>query len=119
MEEAGMKAAVLNADGGPTRDDFLMQFQSDIIDLPVECAAIEEVSALGAACAAGLAVGMWSGLDELSRSTGQGGVTNQGWKPVNGRSLFPAGGPRWPGHGGSRNSRRLIRRPPRHSLSVM
>ncbi len=63
--EAGLAISVLNADGGPTRDGFLMQFQADVLGLPVKAAAIEEVSALGSAYAAGIAVGMWSGIDEL------------------------------------------------------
>ena len=63
--EASAEVALLSVDGGATRDTFLMQFQSDILNVPVQCAGIEEVSALGSAYAAGLAVGIWSDLDEL------------------------------------------------------
>ena len=70
--EAGLEIPVLNVDGGPTRDEFLMQFQADILGLSVRCAVIEEVSALGSAYAAGLAVGMWSGIDELKSLTSRG-----------------------------------------------
>ena len=63
--EAGVEVSVLHADGGATRDEFLMQFQADILGYPVQCASIEEVSALGSAYAAGLAVGMWSNVNEL------------------------------------------------------
>lgn len=71
--EAGLKISVLNADGGPSRDEFLMQFQADILGLSVQSAAIEEVSALGSAYAAGLAIGLWSGIDEL-RSLSKNGT---------------------------------------------
>ena len=47
------------------RNELLMQFQADILDRPVVAPPIAETSALGAAYAAGLAVGFWSGLDEL------------------------------------------------------
>jgi glycerol kinase len=70
--EASAAVAVLSADGGVTRDTFLMQFQSDILNVPVQCAGIEEVSALGSAYAAGLAAGIWSGLEELKGLTVSG-----------------------------------------------
>ena len=59
--------AELRVDGGMTRNELLMQFQADILDRPVVAPPIAETSALGAAYAAGLAVGFWSGLDELPR----------------------------------------------------
>ncbi|OGO56650.1 MAG: glycerol kinase [Chloroflexi bacterium RBG_16_69_14] len=55
----------LRVDGGMIRNDLLMQFQADILDRPVVAPRIAETSALGAAYAAGLAVGFWGGLDEL------------------------------------------------------
>ena len=48
-----------------TRNDLLMQLQADILGRPVVAPAITEISALGAAFAAGLAVGFWRDLDEL------------------------------------------------------
>ena len=57
--------AELRVDGGMIRNDLLMQFQADILGRPVVAPPIAEISALGAAYAAGLAVGFWSGLDEL------------------------------------------------------
>ena len=57
--------AELRVDGGMTRNELLMQFQADILGRPVVAPPIAETSALGAAYAAGLAVGFWSGLDEL------------------------------------------------------
>jgi glycerol kinase len=55
----------LRVDGGMTRNGLLMQTQADILDRPVAVPPIAEVSALGAAYAAGLAVGFWDSLDEL------------------------------------------------------
>ncbi|HEY6760258.1 MAG TPA: glycerol kinase GlpK [Baekduia sp.] len=55
----------LRADGGMTRNELLMQFQADVLGSPVAAPAIAEMTATGAAYAAGLATGVWSGLDEL------------------------------------------------------
>jgi glycerol kinase len=55
----------LRVDGGMIRNELLMQFQADILDRPVVASRIAETSALGAAYAAGLAVGFWDGLDDL------------------------------------------------------
>ncbi len=55
----------LRVDGGPTRNDFLMQFQADMLQGRVERNSIEEISALGAAFLAGLATGFWSSLEEI------------------------------------------------------
>jgi glycerol kinase len=48
-----------------TRNDLLMQFQADVLGAPVAAPAVAEITATGAAYAAGLATGFWSGLDEL------------------------------------------------------
>ena len=63
--DTGLPLNSLKADGGASRDQFLMQFQSDIIDREVRRPAIRETTALGAAYLAGLATGVWSGLDEI------------------------------------------------------
>ena len=55
----------LRVDGGMIANELLMQFQADILGRPVVAPPIAETSALGAAYAAGLAVGFWSGLDAL------------------------------------------------------
>ena len=68
--DTGIPLSTLNADGGASRDSFLMQFQADILGKPVQRPAIRETTALGAASLAGLAVGMWSGLDELRAHRG-------------------------------------------------
>ncbi len=63
--DTGKPLTSLKADGGASRDRFLMQFQADIIDREVRRPAIRETTALGAAYLAGLATGVWSGLDEI------------------------------------------------------
>ena len=65
MRAAGQPIEVLRVDGGGTANRFLMQFQSDVLGVPVEVAAIRETTALGAAFLAGLAVGVWKTPDEL------------------------------------------------------
>ncbi|HEV8654958.1 MAG TPA: glycerol kinase GlpK [Candidatus Limnocylindria bacterium] len=65
MRAAGQKIDVLRADGGGTANRFLMQFQADVLGIPVEVAAIRETTALGAAFLAGLAVGFWKTPEEL------------------------------------------------------
>ena len=57
---------VLRADGGGAGNPFLMQFQADILGIPVEVPAISETTALGTAYLAGLAVGFWDNQQELS-----------------------------------------------------
>ena len=57
----------LRADGGQTANSFLMQFQADILDRPVEVAAVQETTALGAACLAGRGVGVWRTDAEIAR----------------------------------------------------
>jgi glycerol kinase len=67
MEKAGrVTLPTLLADGGATRNRELMQFQADILGRPVVLPANEEISALGASRLAGLALGWWSGLDEIA-----------------------------------------------------
>jgi len=57
--------AELRVDGGMAANDTFLQFQADVLGIPVVRPAVIETTALGAAFAAGLAVGVWSGLDEL------------------------------------------------------
>jgi glycerol kinase len=63
--DAGIDLTELRVDGGATANDTLLQFQADILGVPVVRPVVAETTALGAAYAAGLAVGFWSGLDEL------------------------------------------------------
>lgn len=71
-DKGGIHLAELRADGGPTRNDFLMQFQSDMLDRNVARSEVEEVSALGATFMAGLATGFWSDLNEIESLREQG-----------------------------------------------
>lgn len=64
--DSGVLISSLKVDGGMVVNDFLMQFQSDILNVNLIRPRISETTALGAAYAAGLAVGYWSGMDELS-----------------------------------------------------
>ena len=65
--DTGVPLTALKADGGASRDGFLLQFQADILDRAVLRPAIRETTALGAAYLAGLAAGVWGGTDELGR----------------------------------------------------
>jgi glycerol kinase len=64
-QDSGIRLTVVRADGGMVKNDLLMQFQADILDRPVVRPLIQETTALGAAYAAGLAVGFFKDLDEL------------------------------------------------------
>ena len=68
-QSAGLPIRELRVDGGPTRNGYLMQFQSDILDLPVRVPDAEELSGIGAAYAAGLSIGLYddSVFDRLNR----------------------------------------------------
>ncbi|RTZ15247.1 glycerol kinase [Vibrio aquaticus] len=63
--DSGIKLANLRVDGGAVANNFLMQFQSDVLDTEVHRPEVTEVTALGAAYLAGLAVGYWNNIDEL------------------------------------------------------
>lgn len=60
-QEAGVTIQELRVDGGPTKDKFLMQFQSDILHIPVAAPEREELSGMGAAFCAGIAAGVYTG----------------------------------------------------------
>ncbi|MFZ3041986.1 MAG: glycerol kinase GlpK [Thiobacillus sp.] len=64
--DAGLTLSELRVDGGATANDTLMQFQADLLGVPVLRPKVTETTALGAAYLAGLAVGYWSGLDEIA-----------------------------------------------------
>ncbi|MFE6963872.1 glycerol kinase GlpK [Agromyces sp. NPDC057679] len=66
--DAGVDLTELRVDGGATANDTLLQFQADILGVPVVRPVVAETTALGAAYAAGLAVGFWSSLDELAQN---------------------------------------------------
>ncbi len=66
-EDSGLPLAELKVDGGACRNDFLMQFQADIINCEVKRPAITETTALGVAYLAGLAVGYWNSKEEIAQ----------------------------------------------------
>lgn len=65
QQDAGARLSALRVDGGAVANNFLMQFQADILGTPVERPQMRETTALGAAYLAGLASGFWGSLDEL------------------------------------------------------
>jgi len=67
IADSGLKLESLRVDGGATANNFLMQFQADILGVPVERPVVTETTALGAAYLAGLAVGYWRSLDEIAQ----------------------------------------------------
>ncbi|MCM3409451.1 glycerol kinase GlpK [Metabacillus litoralis] len=90
--DSGISLKGLRVDGGAVKNNFLMQFQSDILGVSVERPVIEETTALGAAYLAGLAVGYWKDREEISKQwninrTYEANMTNEerdrlynGWK---------------------------------------
>ena len=66
--DSGVPLTELKVDGGATANDTLLQFQADILDVPVVRPVVAETTALGAAYAAGLAVGYWENLDDLRQN---------------------------------------------------
>ncbi len=76
--DSGQRLTQLKVDGGMTANELLMQFQADVLDTPVSRPAIAETTCLGAAYAAGLAVGFWPGLDSLRAKWREDGA----WTPA-------------------------------------
>ncbi len=66
--DSGVNLTSLKADGGMVGNELFMQFQADILNVPVIRPKVPETTALGAAYAAGLAVGYWSGMDDLRQN---------------------------------------------------
>ena len=71
LKDSGLEISQLKVDGGVTANDYLMQFQADLLDAEVLRASNKETTALGAAYLAGLAVGMWT-MADISAFTAQG-----------------------------------------------
>ena len=77
-KDAGIQLKTLKVDGGACSNNLLMQFQADILDVPVVRPKVIETTALGAAYAAGLAVGFWSSTDAIRANWGE----DKRWNPV-------------------------------------
>ena len=75
--DSGVKLKELKVDGGMVYNDLLMQFQADCLQVPVIRPKVAETTALGAAYAAGLAVGFWKNVDDLRSNWGK----DAEWKP--------------------------------------
>ncbi|MCC7176838.1 MAG: glycerol kinase GlpK [Acidobacteria bacterium] len=97
--ESGLPLTTLKVDGGAAANAALLQFQADLLNVPVRRPVVSETTALGAAYLAGLAVGYWNGLDDVRRNwaldrefrPSMSPVTRDrlyaGWKKAVGRSL--------------------------------
>lgn len=96
-EESGKQIKALRVDGGPTKNDYLMQFQADILDRTVEVPDAEELSAMGAAYAAGISAGIYDNkkvFGSISRNIYTSGMSQEnrenllnGWKKAVKRAL--------------------------------
>jgi glycerol kinase len=78
--DSGVALTALKVDGGMVYNDLLMQFQSDVLGVPVVRPKVAETTALGAAYAAGLAVGFWKTTDEMRANWGM----DKTWTPAAG-----------------------------------
>jgi glycerol kinase len=76
--DSGVALTELKVDGGMVTNELLMQFQADLLDVPVVRPKVAETTALGAAYAAGLAVGYWNGLDDLRANWAE----DKRWSPA-------------------------------------
>ena len=76
--DSGVALSTLKVDGGMVVNETLMQFQADLLDVPVVRPQVNETTALGAAYAAGLAVGFWESEDEIRANWAEGGR----WEPA-------------------------------------
>ncbi len=76
-KDSGVKLTTLKVDGGMVFNELLMQFQADVLSVPVIRPKVAETTALGAAYAAGLAVGFWKNFDELRANWGK----DKEWQP--------------------------------------
>jgi glycerol kinase len=75
--DSGVELQALKVDGGMVYNDLLMQFQADVLGVPVIRPQVAETTALGAAYAAGLAVGFWNSTDEMRQNWGE----DKRWQP--------------------------------------
>lgn len=82
-KDSGVDLTALKVDGGMVFNELLMQFQADILGVPVIRPTVAETTALGAAYAAGLAVGFWAKVEDLRANWGK----DKEWKPVMGKDV--------------------------------
>ena len=101
--DSGVELSRLKVDGGMVANDLLMQFQADVLGVPVIRPQVAETTCLGAAYAAGLAVGFWQGLGELRDNWAEDKTWQTGHgSPRGGTGLcgLAKGGAAHPGLGG-------------------
>jgi glycerol kinase len=79
VRDSGVRLEILKVDGGATVNDTLMQLQADILGVPVVRPVVPETTALGAAYAAGLAVGFWRDIEEMRRNWQADKQWEPGW----------------------------------------
>ena len=77
--DSGIGLTTLKVDGGATVNNFLMQLQADILGVPVVRPTVNETTALGAAYAAGLATGLWDGIEDLRANWGMDRTFEPAW----------------------------------------
>jgi glycerol kinase len=90
-KDSGVQLDVLKVDGGVTANELCMQIQADVLGVPVSRPVVAETTALGAAYAAGLAVGFWKTTDELRSNWNQ----SKRWQPQWGDEQRTTGYERW------------------------
>src|SRR5690606_21304947 len=69
QHDAGTPLKELHVDGGASKNDLMMQFQANVLGVPVVRPVVSETTALGAACLAGLALGFWKDPSQLAAQT--------------------------------------------------
>ena len=94
-KDTDITISTLKVDGGASRDHFLMQFQSDILNKEVLRPAIRETTALGAAYLAGLATGVWKSREEISICGAATSCLSQKWTLPSGKNWSRAGTRPW------------------------
>jgi glycerol kinase len=90
-QDSGVRLEVLKVDGGVTANELCMQIQADVLGVPVSRPVVAETTALGAAYAAGLAVGFWKNTDELRSNWNE----SKRWQPQWSDEQRAAGYKRW------------------------
>ncbi len=90
-KDSGVHLEVLKVDGGVTANELCMQIQADVLGVPVSRPVVAETTALGAAYAAGLAVGFWKNTDELRQNWNE----SKRWTPEWSEEQRDAGYARW------------------------
>jgi glycerol kinase len=90
IADSGLRPPLLRVDGGASRNDFLMQFQADLLGTPVWRPRVLEVTAFGAAALAGLAVGVWKDRRAVAAAPREGTVFEPGMKQTE-RDALQAG----------------------------